>query len=92
MEPKYYEFDTGKGVLSLAKSKKCPGFWDFCFDEILIHSNYADPDQAALDASRADFGIEWLNAKLNKIYVPSDITQWRRSKRRFQKNGANENN
>ena len=81
MESKYYEFDTGKGVLSLSKNKKCPGFWDFCFNEILIHSNYTDPDQAALDASNADFGIEWLDTKLNKIYVPSDITQWRRSKR-----------
>jgi hypothetical protein len=81
MESKYYEFDTGKGVLSLSKSKKCPGFWDFCFNEILIHSDYTDPDQAALDASKADFGIEWLDTKLNKLYVPSDITQWRRSKR-----------
>jgi hypothetical protein len=89
MESKYYEFDTGKGILSLSKSKKCPGFWDFYFNEVLIHSNYNDPDQAALDASRADFGIEWLDTKLSRIYVPSDIAQWRRSKR---KQTADQNN
>ncbi|HEX3857265.1 MAG TPA: hypothetical protein VHY30_08225 [Verrucomicrobiae bacterium] len=92
MESKYFEFDTGKGVLSLSKSKQCPGCWDFCFNEILLHSNYTDPDQAALDASKSDFGIEWLDTKLNKIYVPSDITQWRRSKRTPAKNVGNQNN
>jgi hypothetical protein len=89
MTSKYYEFDTGKGVLSLSQSEKCPGFWDFFFNEMLIHSKYTDPDQAALDASKADFGIEWLDIKLNKIYVPSDITQWRRSKRPTTSNQNN---
>jgi hypothetical protein len=92
MEPKYFEFDTGKGVLSLSKSKQCPGFWDLCFNEILIHSKYTDPDEMALDASRANFGIEWLDTKLNKIYVPSDISLWRRSKRSMAKSAGNQNN
>ena len=81
MESKYYEFDTGKGILSLSKSKTCPGFWDFCFNGIFIHSKHNDPDQAAYDFSKWDFGIDWLDTMLNKIYVPSDITLWRRSKR-----------
>ncbi|MGA2279769.1 MAG: hypothetical protein ABSG80_05645 [Verrucomicrobiota bacterium] len=92
MEPKYYEFDTGKGVLSLSKNKECPGFWDFCFNGVFIHSNYTDPDQAAYDFGRGDFGADWLNTKLSKIYVPSDITQWRRSKRALSKATANQNN
>jgi hypothetical protein len=81
MDSKYYEVDAGKDILSLSKSKTCPGFWDFCFNGILIHSKYTDPDQAAYDFNKGDYGIDWLDTKLKKIYVPSDITQWRRSKR-----------
>jgi len=29
---------------------------------------------------------------LNKIYVPSDITQWRRSKRTLSKQAVSQNN
>lgn len=82
MESKYYEVDAGKDTLSLSRSKICPGFWDFCFNGILIHSKYTDPDQAAYDFNKGDYGIDWLDAKLNKIYVPWDITRWRRSKRK----------
>jgi hypothetical protein len=81
MESDYYEVSAGKDILSISRNKKCPAFWDLCFNEIIIRSDYTDPDEAALHASKSDFAIEWLHAKLNKIYVPSDITQWRRSKR-----------
>ena len=82
MESKYYEVDAGKDTLSLSRSKICPGFWDFCFNGILIHSKHNDPDQAAYDFNKGDYGIDWLDTKLKKIYVPSEIAFWRRTKRK----------
>jgi hypothetical protein len=88
MDSDYYEVSAGKHILSISRNKKCPGNWDLCFNGISIRSDYIDPEEAALDASKADFANEWLHTKLNKIYVPSDITQWRRSKRKTE-NGNN---
>ena len=82
MDSKYYEVDAGKDILSLSRSKICPGFWDFCFNGIPIHSKYTDPDQAAYDFNRGDYGIDWLDKKMKKIYVPSEIAFWRRIKRK----------
>jgi len=92
MESDYYEVSAGKDILSISRNKKCPAFWDLCFNGISIRSDYIDPEEAASDASKADFGIEWIEAKLNKIYLPSDITQWRRSKRTLSKQAVSQNN
>jgi hypothetical protein len=79
MESDYYEYKSTKGLLSLRRNKDCPNNWDLCFNGHLIHSNFNDPYQAALHASKADFGIEWLDSHFSKVYVPSDIRQWRKS-------------
>jgi len=92
MESDYYEVSAGKDILSISRNKKCPAFWDLCFNGISIRSDYTDPDEAAFDASKADFAIQWLHSKLSKIYVPSDITQWRKLKRTVSKNATGQNN
>jgi hypothetical protein len=92
MESNYYEVSVGKDILSISRNKKFPAFWDFCFNGISICSDYIDPNEAAFDASKADFAIEWLHTKLNKIYVPSNLAQWRKSKRTASQDTVSQNN
>jgi hypothetical protein len=79
MESDYYERRTDKGILSLNRNKDCASYWDWRLNGKLIHSNYTDPNQAALDASHHDFGTPELDELFQNVYVPSDLQDWRTS-------------
>ena|SRR5580693_1836040 len=76
----YYEWKTSKGLLALCLVN---GLWILRLytksnlDGMVIRSGYTDPDQAALDANRGDFGIQEFDDLFRHIYTPSDLQQWR---------------
>ena len=82
MTSDYYEYKTIKGILTL-RLKGCN--WELRLftesnpDGIELRSDYTDPDQAAFDASRSDFGLKELDELLRGVYAPSDLKQWRTS-------------
>lgn len=77
MESDYYEYRTDRGILSISRSKIRPDHWDLRCDGGLILSGYADPNQAALDASNHDFGIPKFDELFQHVYAPSDLRNWR---------------
>jgi hypothetical protein len=92
MTSDYYEKKTVKGILTL---RRVGCFWELrLFSEsnpegIVLRSDYADPDQAAFDASRSDFGIKELDQFLSGVYVPSDLKRWRTSPSTYYKKIVN---
>lgn len=81
MASDYYEIKTARGILVI---RLIGGTWELGLytDEkpngVLIRSGYTNPDQAAFDASRADFGIQEFDDLFRGVYVPSDVWQWRK--------------
>jgi hypothetical protein len=82
MKSDYYEKKTARGILTL---RLIGGHWELRLytepnPELygkVIRSDYVDPDQAALDASRGDFGISEFDDLFQGVYVPSDLQKWR---------------
>ena len=85
----YYEWQTLKGPITVEKNHQS-GFWDLCLNGIVLQQGYTDPDQAAYEASKSEFGKGAENSILKGIYVPSELKQWSNSRqRRPQKDNQN---
>ena len=80
MASDYYEKHTEKGILAI---RLIAGAWELRLHTeanpagVQIRSDYSDPAQAALDASRGDFGIPEFDELFRGAYVPSDLRLWR---------------
>jgi hypothetical protein len=79
----YYEYNSSKGIFTICRKKDCPNHWELRLytesneDAIVIRSDYLDPNEAAFDASKADFGIIEIDELFRNVYVPSELQFWR---------------
>lgn len=71
----FHLYPTAK-VLTLSNSEYSSDCWNLRIDGEKVGPDYNDPDQAALDASRADFEDQGLTDLFKKIRVPSNLSMW----------------
>jgi hypothetical protein len=77
MDSDYYEWPTSRGPVTIERNEESPGLWDLYLNGAPLQEGYNDPDEAAFDANKADFGNANKIYLLKGIYVPSDLSQWR---------------
>ena len=81
VRPESYTFPSAKGKVVIRRNQFEPAKWDLLIGAALVRkAYYSEPQAAAADASRHDFGDESLNRRYARLYIPADLENfWKHS-------------
>lgn len=77
-----YTFPSAKGKVVIRRNRFNPAKWDLLICGVLIRqAYYSEPQQAAEEASRNDFGDERTNRRYTGLYIPASLEDfWKHSR------------